>query len=115
MRRALLLAGLLSGTVVLADIPPANATPCSNAQAGQVCTTDDGRPGTCVPTRVSRPDYSEGVPPKTKQVEMLLCVATASARVPAVAPYVASGFVLALLAGLVAFRLARRRKPSVTA
>lgn len=63
-----------------ADIPPANASQCQGASAGAACTTDDGQPGTCVTSMVSRPDYSSGFPPKVKQVPMLLCVASASAR-----------------------------------
>ena len=117
IRRLTFAASLAMAVVALADIPPDNSAQCSSAKAGAACTTDDGRVGTCVPTMVSRPDYSEGVPPKTKQVEMLLCVASASAKsaVP-VAPIAAGAGVLLLVGGIfVARRLSKGRGRSATA
>lgn len=95
----------------LADIPPANSSQCRAAQAGAPCTTDDGKPGTCVTQKVGRLDYSEGVPPKAIQVDMLICVPSVSAKsvVPATAPFVASAFVLLVMAGLLVMKQAGRR------
>jgi len=117
IRRLTFAVSLATGVVAFADIPPDNAAQCMSAKAGGACTTDDGRIGTCVPTMVSRPDYSQGVPPKTKQVEMLVCVASASAKsaVP-LAPVVAGAGVLLLVGGLfVARLLSKNRGRSATA
>jgi hypothetical protein len=116
IRRLTFAVSLAVGVGALADIPPDNAAQCSSAKAGAACTTDDGRVGTCVATMVSRPDYSQGVPPKTKQVEMLLCVASASATsaVP-LAPVVAGACVLLLVTVLVVARLFSKPGRSATA
>lgn len=109
--RRLLLFTLVSGTA-LADVPPDNAAQCQGAKSGAACTTDDGRPGTCVTQRVGRLDYSEGVPPKAIEVDMLLCVATAPARVTTRSPVLAAGLGLALVAALAGLSVvARGRRP----
>lgn len=97
-----------AASLVLADIPPANSESCLGQVAGAACTTDDGLPGTCVEQLVSRPDYSNGPPPTYKQVKMLICVAssTAKARSPSMGP-LWTGLVLALLAGAAAWALRR--------
>ena len=117
IRSLLLLAALTGGTTALADIPPANSRQCQGAATGSACTTDDGRPGTCVATMVSRPDYSAGFPPKTKQVEMVLCVASASAKQVSALPFALGAALMVLvLGGLVASRLAARgRREAATA
>jgi hypothetical protein len=97
----------------LADIPPSNASQCEGSNAGAACTTDDGKAGTCVTKKVGRLDYSEGVPPKSIEVEMLICVASASARVPVAPPYLAAGLALAVMVALVGLKVAgRARRPS---
>ncbi|MDX2010561.1 MAG: hypothetical protein SFW67_10240 [Myxococcaceae bacterium] len=113
MRRLLLVT--LVSSAALADVPPSNASQCQGAQAGAACTTDDGKAGTCLTQKVGRLDYSEGVPPKSIEVDMLICVASASARVAVAPPYLAAGAVLAVMALLLGLKLAgrgRRLSPS---
>lgn len=112
--RHLLLVTLIS-SAALADIPPSNASQCHGSKPGAACTTDDGKAGTCLTQKVGRLDYSEGVPPKSIEVDMLICVASASARVPVAPPYLAAGGVLAVMAILIGLKLAgrgRRLTPS---
>jgi hypothetical protein len=104
MKRLPLLLALLSA-VALADIPPSNASQCQGASAGGACTTDDGKAGTCVMQKVGRLDYSEGVPPKSIEVDMLICVASASARVATAPPYLAAGLVLLIMGALLAVKV----------
>lgn len=113
--RTLSLALLLVGTVALADIPPSNSTQC--IQPNVACTTDDGKPGTCLKQMVGRLDYSEGVPPKTKQVEMLLCVANVTARssVTSSPPFFAAGALLLVMLGLIVTKLVSRGRRSAAA
>lgn len=117
MTRSLLLAALTCSTVTLADVPPSNSRQCQGAATGTACTTDDGKPGTCIATMVSRPDYSAGFPPKTKQVEMVLCVASASAKQVSPFPFaIGAALMLVVLGGLLAVRLAARgRREAATA
>lgn len=109
MRTALLL--VLVAAAALADIPPDNSTQCRSAQAGAACTTDDGKPGTCVSQKVGRLDYSQGVPPRSIQVDMLICVPSVSAKsaVPFAPPFLASALVLLVMAGLLVTKVAGRR------
>ncbi|MEW5742284.1 MAG: hypothetical protein AB1938_25430 [Myxococcota bacterium] len=113
MTRLPLVVALVIAGAALADIAPDNLAGCRGKSAGATCQTDDGQPGVCTKTMVSRPDYSKGVPPGTKQVEMLLCVATSSAmaRAPSLAPWTI-GLFLTLLAGLGAWWTFRRPKPA---
>lgn len=113
--RTVLLLVLVAGAA-LADIPPSNSAQCRSAQAGAPCTTDDGKPGTCVSQKVGRLDYSEGVPPKSIQVDMLICVPSVSAKsvVPTTAPFLASGLVLAMMLGLLVMKVAGRRRMGAT-
>ncbi|MBM4779708.1 MAG: hypothetical protein GQE15_18545 [Archangiaceae bacterium] len=115
--RTLTLAVLLVAGVALADIPPSNSTQCHSAQTGAACTTDDGKPGTCLKQLVSRLDYSEGVPPKTKQVEMLLCVASVTARSTATSspPFFAAGALMLVMLGLIVTKLVSRGRRSAAA
>jgi hypothetical protein len=117
VKHGVLAVTVLLSSAALADIPPANSSQCQGAKAGSTCTTDDGARGTCVTQWVSRLDYSDGVPPKTRQVEMLLCVSTAPATsaVRSAPPFLAAGFVLLLMLALIAVRLADRGRRSATA
>jgi len=116
VKPALLLTLLLSG-VSLADIPPDNSSQCQSSNAGSSCTTDDGAAGSCVAQMMSRFDYSAGVPPKLKQVEMLICVASAPATstVRSAPPFVAAGLLLVAMLALIGVKLAGRRRRSATA
>lgn len=116
MTRLLLLTSLMA-SAALADIPPSNSTQCAGSAAGAACTTDDGRAGTCVSSMVTRLDYSKGVPPGTKQVEMLLCVASApAASASKVAPPILAGGVVVLaIAGLLIVRVVTRNRRSAAA
>ncbi|MBE2253917.1 MAG: hypothetical protein IAE78_30590 [Myxococcus sp.] len=111
---AALVALVLGASVARADVPAANSTQCQGAAAGSACVTDDGAAGTCVAQLVSRFDYSEGVPPKTKQVELLLCVASASAAQATRAPtWLAGALLLLVMSGLIAVKLAGRRRSAL--
>jgi hypothetical protein len=61
-----------------ADILPDEVGACQGKAAGSACTTPEGEAGTCSKMSISRPDYSTGIPPTYKQIEMLGCVATAA-------------------------------------
>ncbi len=115
--RTLSFAVMFVATVALADIPPSNSSQCGNSQAGAACTTDDGKPGTCLKQMVGRLDYSEGVPPKTKQVEMLLCVASVTARssVTSSPPFFAAGALMLVMLGLIVTKLVSRGRRSAAA
>lgn len=115
--RTFSLAITLVASLALADIPPSNSSQCHSAQAGAACTTDDGKPGTCLKQLVGRLDYSEGVPPKTKQVEMLLCVASVTARsgVTNSPPFFAAGALLLVMLGLIVTKLVGRGRRSAAA
>lgn len=116
MRTSSLAVVLLAG-VAFADIPPSNSSQCHSAQPGAACTTDDGKPGTCLKQLVGRLDYSEGVPPRTKQVEMLLCVASVTARsgVTSSPPFFAAGLLMLVMLGLIVTRLVVRGRRSAAA
>lgn len=113
MPRLLLLLVLSTGGLAFADIAPDNLAGYRGKSAGTACQTDDGQPGVCTKTMVSRPDYSEGPPPKYRQVEYLLCAgtSTATARAPSPAPW-ATGLFLTLLAGLGTLLVLRRPRPT---
>lgn len=113
--RTLSLAVMVVAAVALADIAPSNSTQCS--QANTACTTDDGKPGTCLKQLVSRLDYSDGIPPKTKQVEMLLCVASVTARstVSSSPPFFAAGALMLVMLGLIVTKLVSRGRRSAAA
>lgn len=105
--KTLCLVMLLAAVPAFADIVPDEVDACSGKKAGAVCTTPDGEPGTCTSITVSRPDYSGGVPPTYKQVQMLGCVATAKGTARSLLPWVGTG--LAFLAMLMAMMLKGRR------
>ncbi len=115
MTRALLVFVVLLTGHAFADIPPDNASQCQSSTAGSACTTDDGAAGTCVAQMVGRLDYSDGVPPKTKQVQMLICVASAPATVRAAPPFLAAGLVMLAMLALIGVKLAGRGRRSATA
>jgi hypothetical protein len=78
--RALLLILLASLLAVLvwprplrADVPPPNSAQCNGKNAGDTCTTDDGKSGACASSTCSKLDYSDGTPPGTKTYPCLLC------------------------------------------
>lgn len=110
MRRALGLSVLLAG-VAWADILPPDTHQCSGLKAGAACTTDAGGPGTCVAQQMGRRDYTHGVPPRVVQVEVLVCVSTASAK--SVAPralaigWLSAMLLMVFLAGWAGRRFAR--------
>ncbi|MCR9164259.1 MAG: MYXO-CTERM sorting domain-containing protein [Nannocystaceae bacterium] len=65
----------LSPTVVLADVISDEEGQCRSKKEGDVCEIGDEK-GVCAKSSCARNDYSEGVPPKTKQVECLICDVT---------------------------------------
>lgn len=78
MRAALLL--LVLSLPAWADLAPAETADCRGKSAGAACTTPDGNAGTCVEMQFSRPDYSQGVPPRgTSTYTALGCKQTAPA------------------------------------
>lgn len=106
---ALLALGLASPA--LADIAPDNLAGCRGKAAGAACTMDDGAAGVCTKTTISRPDYSQGVPPTYKQVEVLLCASSgATVARTGLSPLVL-GVLLSLLAAGAAWWSLRRPKP----
>ena len=70
---------LLVPLLSFGDIAPEGAAECTGKSAGSACTLPGGIAGQCQTVSVTRPDYSKGVPPGSKQVEMVLCVATTTA------------------------------------
>ena len=56
----------------VADIISNEEAECRSKEAGDACTVG-GEAGTCAKSTCARNDYSEGVPPKTKQVECMIC------------------------------------------
>jgi hypothetical protein len=111
VKRFLLLFAVLA-TSALADILPDEAAACQGKAAGAACSAG-GQAGTCVETTVSRPDYSTGIPPKSRQVKMLTCVATAKGSAKSVLPWLGAG--LGFLALVVALVLRPRRPTPATA
>ena len=107
MKTFTLLFALLAAPA-FADILPDEVGACQGKAAGSACTTPEGEAGTCSKLSISRPDYSTGIPPKYKQIEMLGCVATAKGTARNLTPWVGIG--LAFLALVVA--LSRRSPPS---
>ncbi|MFZ5438631.1 MAG: hypothetical protein ACOZQL_01415 [Myxococcota bacterium] len=105
-----LLVLLLAALPALADILPDEVASCQGKSAGAACTTPEGEPGTCQSITITRPDYSSGIPPKSKQVQMLGCVATAKGTARSLLPWVGTG--LAFLALLLAMLL-RGRRPAL--
>jgi hypothetical protein len=86
----------------LADIPPDDAWQCEGKGAGTECVTTAGAKGVCTSKLVPRWDYSQGLPPKTIHVEVMICLAPVTARGGAPRSVII-GLLLALLAGLAAF------------
>lgn len=62
----------LAPGVAMADIISDEEAQCGSEKVGEACTIA-GEAGTCQKSTCSRNDYSEGVPPKTKQVECMVC------------------------------------------
>jgi hypothetical protein len=105
--KTLCLVVLLAAVPAFADIVPDEVGACQGKKTGAACTTPEGEAGTCVNITVSRPDYSGGVPPTYKPVQMLGCVATAKGTARSMLPWVGTG--LAFLAMLMAMLLKGRR------
>ena len=110
--RLLVAVALTCSSFAFADILPREVADCRDKASGAACTTPEGQAGTCQEMNVTRPDYSDGVPPKYKTVKMLGCVATAKAQARVgVLPWLGAGLAfLALAAGL-----ATRKKPGLAA
>jgi hypothetical protein len=70
-----LAAGLTFASAARADLAPPNSSQCQTKKAGDACTTDDSKSGSCVASKCSKLDYSDGTPPSTVQYDCLLCVA----------------------------------------
>ncbi|MCA2978305.1 MAG: hypothetical protein INH41_10465 [Myxococcaceae bacterium] len=76
MRRLLLLGAALASTAALGDIISPIEAACRGKKAGEACRAEFGQ-GVCGPAKCTRNDYSEGPPPKRKEVECLTCEARA--------------------------------------
>ncbi|MGH1346920.1 MAG: hypothetical protein ACRBN8_35455 [Nannocystales bacterium] len=63
--------------VAMADVISDEEAQCRSQKAGDACSIG-GEAGTCQQSTCSRNDYSEGVPPKTKQVDCMVCKAGAA-------------------------------------
>lgn len=101
MRISLLILSLLLAVPAFADVLRANIGAGRGKQAGAACTTRDGQRGTCKKVSVARFVYGSGIPPTTKRVKMLGCVARGGApkaRTPLLAEL--SLALLALVAAL---------------
>ncbi len=59
-------------TAASADIISDEEAGCRSKNEGDACKIRD-EDGTCAKSTCARNDYSEGAPPKTKQVECLIC------------------------------------------
>ncbi len=100
--KTLCLLSLLLAMPALADILPDEVASCQGKGAGTACTTPDGEAGTCAKISVTRPDYSNGIPPSYKSVEMLGCVATAKGTARSMVPWLGGGLAfLALVAAMI--------------
>lgn len=66
--------GLLASvpTVALADVISDEEAQCRSKKEGDACEIGSEK-GTCTKSTCGRNDYSEGVPPKMKQVECMIC------------------------------------------
>ena len=72
----------LGATAARADVISDEEGACRDKASGDTCTFD-GKEGKCVKSTCSRNDYSDGPPPKTKQVECMICELGAKVEVPA--------------------------------
>jgi len=70
------LGALTLAPAVRADVAPPNSSQCATKSAGDACTTDDGKSGTCVKSTCSKLDYSDGTPPFPRSYDCLLCNAS---------------------------------------
>lgn len=105
MKRAGLLVLVLSLSA-WADILPDEQVDCRGKQSGAACTTPDGNAGTCVEMKFSRPDYSQGVPPRGYTTYTALgCKQTVPAASKSMLAWL--GAALAFLAMVAAARSAR--------
>lgn len=71
----------LAPNVAMADLISDEEAQCRSETVGEACTIA-GEAGTCQKSTCSRNDYSEGVPPKTKQVECMVCKPGAAPPAP---------------------------------
>jgi hypothetical protein len=82
---------LISAGSARADVLPDDVAVCQSKSAGEKCVTDDVQEGVCVERLVTRLDYSQGIPPKTKQVKMLGCVTSAKGTARSMVPWFGFG------------------------
>jgi hypothetical protein len=82
-RRALALVAFFTvasaSAAARADVISNEEGACQGKAAGDACDLD-GKAGRCATSTCSRNDYSDGPPPKQKQVECLLCDPAAKAE-----------------------------------
>ena len=86
MTRLVLLVAVVASVVARADIPPPDSSGCRDKAAGAACKRDDGTDATCVTTKCSRRDYSNGPPGSMVQYDCRKCRPAAEAPVAAPAP-----------------------------
>lgn len=109
MKRAALLL-VLFASPAFADLVTEDVANCHGLTAGAACTAPDGSAGTCVESIVSRPDYSQGVPPKYNQVKTLRCQSTANAQPKISTAWLGLG--MAFIALVIAIRTRRNPQPA---
>ncbi len=73
MKRLLFLALFALSSVAFADLVSNTEAECRDKKAGEACRASTSA-GVCTPSKCSRNDYSEGVPPKQKVVDCLKCL-----------------------------------------
>lgn len=73
MKRLLFVALFLLSSVAFADLVSSTEAECRDKKAGEACRAKLST-GVCTPSKCSRNDYSEGVPPKQKVVDCLKCL-----------------------------------------
>lgn len=73
MKRLLFVALFSLSSVAVADVILDIESGCRDKKAGEACRAKLSA-GVCTPSKCSRNDYSEGVPPKQKVVDCLKCL-----------------------------------------
>lgn len=77
MKRLLFVAALAVSSAALADLVTSTEAECREKKAQDPCRASLGA-GVCTPSKCSRNDYSDGVPPKQKLVDCLKCLEPAA-------------------------------------
>lgn len=108
MKKLVLLVTLFA-LPAFADVITQDVANCRGLSAGAPCTTPEGGAGTCIETLVTRPDYSNGVPPSYRQVKMLSCQASGKATSKVSTAWLGLG--MAFVALMFAIRM--RRTPQI--